>query len=185
MVNRWGSSQANATYAAPMACIVRCAVSLVDAVEVSASRAAIIRWASCSRARWLLVVLASVMLYSATLVVAGRGSGRLFDLLGFGMRDAGVVAGSTQEQHVLLIYGVLGSVLLGWSLTLLFIARGPLRQRDPWAWNTFTVAFSVWFLVDTTFSVAIGSLPHALFNGAFLLAVAPALIGMRGELACQ
>lgn len=135
--------------------------------------------------RWLLVVLVSVMLYSATLVVAGRGAGRLFDLLGFGMRDAGVVAGSTQEQHVLLIYGVLGSVLLGWSLTLLFIARGPLKQRDPWAWNTFTVAFSVWFLVDTTFSVAIGSLPHALFNGAFLLAVVPALIGMRGELACQ
>ena len=135
------------------------------------------------RDRWLQAALVGVIAYSATLVVAGRDADRLFDLLGFGMRGAGVVAGSTQEQHVLLIYGVLGSVLLGWATTLLLIARGPLRARDPWAWRTFATAFGLWFVVDTTFSVAVGSVPHALFNVAFLAAVLPPLLGIRSAIA--
>lgn len=132
--------------------------------------------------RWLQLALVGVMIYSVTLVVAGRLAGRLFDLLGFGMHDAGIVTGTPQEQHVLLVQGVLGSVLLGWMATLLLIARGPLRSRERWAWTTFTTAFAVWFAVDTTFSLVIGAPTHALFNVAFLLAVAPPLIGLRAQL---
>jgi hypothetical protein len=132
--------------------------------------------------RWLQAVLIGVIAYSATLVIAGPTAGRLFDLLGFGMRAAGVVPGSPAEQHVLLVYGVLGSVMLGWATMLLLIARGPLRARDPWAWRTFATAFGLWFVVDTTFSLVIGSVPHAVFNVAFLGAIAPPLFGMRMEL---
>jgi len=131
--------------------------------------------------RWLQVVLVGLMAYGVALVVAGRVAGRLFEVLGFGMRAAGVVAGSPAERHVLLVYGVLGSVLLGWATMLLLIARGPLRSRDPWAWRTFAVAFGLWFVVDTTFSLAIGSVPHAVFNLAFLAAILPPLLGMRPE----
>lgn len=132
--------------------------------------------------RWLQVALVGVMIYSAMLVVAGRPAGRLFDLLGFGMHQAGIAPHTSQEQHVLLVYGVLGSVLLGWMATLLLIASGPLRDREYWAWTTFTTAFALWFTVDTTFSLIIGAPTHALFNVAFLLAIAPPLIAMRTQL---
>lgn len=37
-------------------------------------------------------------------------------------------------------------------------------------------------VVDTTFSVLVGSVPHAVFNLAFLGAILPPLLGMRPEL---
>lgn len=132
--------------------------------------------------RWLEVALVGVLVYSATLVVSGRLAGRLFDLLGFGMREAGITAGGSAEQHVLLVYGVLGSVLIGWMATLLLIARGPLRRRDPWAWTTFASVFALWFVIDTIFSLAVRAPTHALFNVGFLLAVAPPLIALRPQL---
>lgn len=132
--------------------------------------------------RWLQSVLVCVLVYSTVLVVSGRTAGRLFDLLGFGMREAGIPSGGSAEQHVLLVYGVLGSVLIGWMTTLLLIARGPLRQRDPWAWTAFASVFPLWFVIDTTFSLAVGARTHALFNIVFLLAVAPPLVGMRAQL---
>lgn len=131
--------------------------------------------------RWLQFALVGVLVYSTSLVIAGRPAGRLFDQLGFGMRAAGISPGGPQEQHVLLVYGVLGSVLIGWMATLLLIARGPLRQRDPWAWTTFATGIALWFVIDSTFSLVVGASAHAAFNVVFLLAVAPALIGMRSQ----
>lgn len=133
--------------------------------------------------RWLQVVLSGVIVYGAGLVIAGPVAGRLFDLFGFGMRDAGIATSGPAQDHVLLAYGVLGSVLIGWMTTLLLIARGPLRHRDRWAWTTLTAAFTLWFAIDTTFSIVVGAPTHALFNLGFLLAIAPPLLGIRPELA--
>lgn len=132
--------------------------------------------------RWLAAALLAVLVYSVGLVVAGRTVGRLLDALGFGMRDAGIVAGTPAEQHVLLVYAVLGSVIIGWMVTLLLVARGPLRRRERGAWTTVAVAVTTWFVVDTTFSLAVGSPSHALFNVAFLAVLTPPIVAMRGQL---
>ncbi len=121
---------------------------------------------------------ALVGLYALALVLAGPTASRLFDVLGFGPRSGQVPAGAARE-HVLLIYGVLGSVIVGWMLLVAGLAGGPLRRGDRQVWRVVVVAVTVWFVLDTTFSLAVGSWPHAVFNAAFLAALGVPLAGWR------
>jgi hypothetical protein len=117
-------------------------------------------------------------LYAASLVVAGSATSRLFDVLGFGMRSGAIPEGLPQE-HVLFVYGVLGSVLVGWMVLVAAVAAGPLRTGEPWAWTVLVLSVATWFLFDTGFSLAVGSWQHALFNLGFLAALGAPLVGWR------
>lgn len=128
--------------------------------------------------RWLAAVVVGVAAYGAALVVRGGVPAALFELLGFGMAASGITGGPPQT-YVLLIYGVLGAVLIGWMLLLLAVVRGPLLRRERWAWNAVATSTTAWFLADTTFSLAIGSPAHALFNLAFATALAIPLAALR------
>jgi hypothetical protein len=119
-----------------------------------------------------------VGLYALALVVLGPTASRLFDVLGFGLRSGQVPAGAPRE-YVLLIYGVLGSVLVGWMLLVAGLAAGPLRRGDREVWRVVVVAVAVWFVLDTSFSLVVGSWQHALFNLAFLAALGVPLVGWR------
>ena len=131
--------------------------------------------------RWLTTVITAVAAYGAVLVVHGGAAAMLFDRLGFGPTASGITAGAV-EDHVLLIYGVLGAVLIGWMVLLLAVARGPLRRRERWAWTATAVSMTAWFGVDTAFSLAVGSTAHAAFNGIFAAALGIPLIAMRRHL---
>jgi hypothetical protein len=128
--------------------------------------------------RWLLYASVLVAGYATALVLAGGVAGRLFDVLGFGMRTAGVPAGLPRE-HVLLVYGVLGSVLVGWMVLVAALAAGPLRSGEPWAWPALAASVGTWFVLDTGFSLAVGSWQHALFNLGFVTALGVPLVGWR------
>ena len=128
--------------------------------------------------RWLLCSSVLVAAYATALVLAGGVAGRLFDVLGFGMRAAGVPEGPPRD-HVLLVYGVLGSVLVGWMVLVAALAAGPLRSGEPWAWPALAASVGSWFVLDTGFSLAIGSWQHALFNLGFVAALGVPLVGWR------
>jgi hypothetical protein len=128
--------------------------------------------------RWLLGTSVLIGLYAASLVVAGPTTSRLFDTLGFGMRSGAIPAGLPQE-HVLFVYGVLGSVLVGWMVLVGAVAAGPLRTAEPWAWAVLVRSVATWFVLDTGFSLAMGSWQHALFNLGFLAALGAPLVGWR------
>ncbi len=131
--------------------------------------------------RWLATAITAVAAYGVVLVVHGRAPAALFDRLGFGPTASGITAGAAVD-HVLLVYGVLGAVLIGWMLLLLAVARGPLRRREPWAWTATVVSTTAWFGVDTAFSLAVGSTAHAAFNLAFAAALGVPLAAMRRHL---
>ena len=78
--------------------------------------------------RPLQVILVAIGVYALALVVAGGPVGRLFDVLGFGARDAGIRAGAAAE-HVLLLQGVLGAVILVLSRSA---DDGEAFKRMPW-----------------------------------------------------
>ncbi len=132
--------------------------------------------------RWLTTVIIGVLVYAALLVVRGGIPAVMFDRLGFGMTASGISDGPAR-RYVLLIYGVLGAVLVGWMLLLLAIATGPLRRRERWAWNAVALSMTLWFLVDTTFSIIIGFPAHALFNVAFAVAIGVPLAALHKHLA--
>ncbi len=128
--------------------------------------------------RWLETVVAAVIGYGALLVVAGGLAGEAFERLGFGMTAAGITAGPARE-YVFLLYGVLGAVLVGWLLLLLAVVRKPLRRREPWAWGAIAWSTAVWFVLDTGFSLAVGSPSHAAFNLVFAVALGLPLVALR------
>lgn len=128
--------------------------------------------------RWLVTVIVAIAAYGAILVVRGTVPAALFDALGFGMTGSGITA-PPATSYVLFIYGVLGAVLIGWMLLLLAVARGPLLRRERWAWNAVAQSMTVWFLVDTAFSLSVGSPAHALFNVGFAVVIAAPLVALR------
>jgi hypothetical protein len=130
--------------------------------------------------RWLVAAILAVLAYSGLLVVGGGIAGEVFARLGFGMTDAGIESRSARG-YVLLVYGVLGAVMIGWCLLLLAVVAGPLRRREPWAWRAVAGSLTCWFLVDTSLSLAVGFPTHALFNTVFAVAVAVPLAGLRGR----
>ncbi len=116
------------------------------------------------------------------LVVAGLFLGdQVFDRLGFGPDDGAIV--SDDARHYLrLVYAILGSVIVGWMLTIAALVVGPIRRREAWAWNTVAGGVGAWFVLDTGFSLVLGFVGHAAFNVAFAAALAAPLIAIKREL---
>lgn len=127
---------------------------------------------------WLTVVLVIVLLYSILLVVAGAIAGSLFDLLGFG--PSASIATPEVREYLRLPYMVLGAVLAGWSLLMLLIVRGPLKEGAAWAPGYLLLAVALWFFLDTAMSLVLGFPTHALFNVPFAVALGVPLIRLRG-----
>lgn len=120
--------------------------------------------------RWMLTVIALVTGYALLLVLRGGWPGMAFERLGFGMAAAGITGGPARE-YVLFVYGVLGAVIAGWMVLLAAVVIGPLRRREAWAWWAVAGSLGGWFVLDTGFSLAVGSPAHALFNVGFVVAM--------------
>jgi hypothetical protein len=126
---------------------------------------------------WLTVVLILVLGYALLLVVAGAVAGSLFDLFGFGPPAS--IDSSELRDYLRLPYMVLGAVMAGWSLLMLLVVRGPLKEGAEWAPRFLLLAFGLWFVLDTGMSLVLGFPTHALFNIPFALALGIPLLALR------
>lgn len=122
-------------------------------------------------------VLVAVAAYALVLVAAGRPMNRVFDALGFGGSLGRAPA--DLADHVVLVQGVLGAVMFGWAVLLLAVVRIGLRGGDSRWWWAVSASLSAWFVIDTGFSLAVGSWQHAAFNLPFAVAFAVPLTVLR------
>ena len=128
-----------------------------------------------------MLVVVAVALYGIGMVVAGLVLGdHVFEPLGFGPADGDVRTGQ-QRDCVRLACGILGAVLVGWTVTIGAIVLGPLRRRERWAWWAVSSAAAAWFVFDTGLWLAFGYGGHAAFNVGFALALVVPLAAMRSE----
>lgn len=127
--------------------------------------------------RWLEAVLALVLIYSGLLVFAGSVAGSLFSAFGFGPSKA--IDTDDVQEYLKLPTMVLGAVLAGWTLTLLQLVRGPLRDGSSWVIPLLARSLMLWFALDTGMSLVLGYPTHALFNVSFGLALALPLVRLR------
>ena len=138
-----------------------------------------------SRSVWdriLLAVIGIVIAYSLALIVVGLSLGdTVFDRLGFGPDD-GDITSERSRDYLRLVYGILGSVIVGWMLTIGAIVNGPLRRRERWAWNAVAAGTGAWFVLDTGLSLFLGYVGHAGFNLAFAVALAVPLVAIKNDL---
>ena len=126
---------------------------------------------------WLQVVLAGVFAYSLVLVFAGRIAGSLFAWLGFGPDDS--IDTDSVRDYLRLPFMVLGAVMAGWSVLMIQVARGPLRDGSRWAWLMLVQSLVLWFSLDTGMSLLLGYPIHALFNVPFAIALGIPLLSLR------
>jgi hypothetical protein len=61
------------------------------------------------------------------------------------------------------MYGVLGSVIAGWGISMFLVVRYPFNARAKWSWNCMALGITLWFVVDT----ALSATHHVWFNVGF------------------
>ena len=110
-----------------------------------------------------------VFIYSLLLVFAGSIAGELFSFFGFGPSE--LISTQKFQEYLLLPYMVLGAVMAGWTLLMIQIVRGPLREGSDWARTFITRSLILWFFLDTGMSLVLGYPNHALFNIPFAIAL--------------
>jgi hypothetical protein len=128
---------------------------------------------------WLQVVLAGVFFYSLFLVLAGRTAGSLFASFGFGPDES--IDTSAVRDYLRLPFMVLGAVMAGWSVLMIQLVRGPLREGSRWAWLFMVRSLILWFVLDTGMSIVLGYPTHALFNIPFAVALGIPLLSLRSS----
>lgn len=79
------------------------------------------------------------------------------------------------------IYGVLGAVVAGWGVFVVFLAKHPLRNRERWAWTCILAGFILWFVVDTAISALFGVYFNVLFNCVLAALIFVPLIATHRE----
>ena len=131
----------------------------------------------------LRCIVFGVLVYGSGMVLAGRVvAATLFDTLGFGPSTHAL--DENGERYAMFCFGVLGSVIVGWMLSLYTLLdmcdlqqsessgcgmnrhHATIRQS---ARRGIFLSGSIWFLFDTTFSIVISEYNHALFNIPFVM----------------
>ncbi|MBK1990298.1 hypothetical protein A0J48_022695 [Sphaerospermopsis aphanizomenoides BCCUSP55] len=80
------------------------------------------------------------------------------------------------NSYVKFFFGVLGGVMIAWSVALLFILAGPFRRGQKEAWYAVTVSILIWVIVDSSASIATGYWQNAVSNTIFLVFLGAPLV---------
>lgn len=80
------------------------------------------------------------------------------------------------------VYGAWGATVMGWGVTMFFIAYFPFGQRDRWAWYCVLISVLFWYLLDTGISWWFGVFINVLLNTTILLLVLIPLIFTRSKM---
>jgi hypothetical protein len=133
-------------------------------------------------ARWishLTATTVAMLVLSLAMVLTPWVSDGLFGWMIF--REVGPPPGASDEaaDYVRFSHGVLGAVMVGWFLLVLWLVRGPLARGAPDAWRGLVVSLAGWYAIDTPYSLIEGYWENAVLNTAILAAYAPALRATR------
>jgi hypothetical protein len=122
--------------------------------------------------RWLVVATTGVAVFGLACVLLPGTMQAFFNVLMFGRSWLPTEYGAAVGPYLAFVYGVLGAVMLGWAVLMLLVLAGPFRRGEPEGWRMLAWPLAIWFVVDTTWSLATGFWQNAVLNTAFGLAFA-------------
>ena len=67
-----------------------------------------------------------------------------------------------------LTAAILGAVMMGWSMTMLTVVQIGFTQTEIHVWRPLTGAILLWWIVDSTISIALNTPINAVSNTGFL-----------------
>lgn len=128
---------------------------------------------------WLIAVAIAISLFSALLLLAPPVGQLVFDAIYFFTLEPQPLPAARETAYLRFTNGVLGAVMIGWMVLIAIVANGPFRRGEAWAWTAIAASVGVWYVTDTTFSLANGVTGNALFNTAVVAAFAVPLLATR------
>jgi uncharacterized membrane protein YqaE (UPF0057 family) len=114
--------------------------------------------------RWLVASAFGVLLFGLGLVLLPAATQRLFNLLYFSSSRANLSFGPAEANYIRFVCSVLGAVMVGWAVALIFVIFGSFRRGLREGWNLIAISLIAWFLPDTAVSLAYGFWQNALLN---------------------
>ena len=130
--------------------------------------------------KWLLVAGVLVTLFGVLMALLSGTP--LFDIFNrqidpvfWGARPS---EQSTREFQQWM-YSVWGATIVGWGVSVIWIAYYPFRAKERWAWNCLAVGLLVWFLLDTLLSARYGVYFNVAFNIVVFLVLGLPLLFSR------
>lgn len=130
--------------------------------------------------RWLIVVTLGVLLFGLSLIVAPEFTRRFFGLLLYSSSESLATFGVPAVAYLTLLHGVLGAVMVGWAVALLFVLLGPFRHFSKRGWLAMVVSLLAWFVPDTALSLWSGFWQNAALNLVFAVLFAIPLAATSG-----
>jgi hypothetical protein len=118
------------------------------------------------------------VLFGLSMVVVPAVPERLFTWMLFDGEYPGAF-GDGEVEYVRFVTGVLGAVLAGWGVLIVFLLAGPVRRCDPWAWEALVVSLFVWYVADSAMSLWTGFWENAVLNSGIGLLFIVGLVGIR------
>jgi hypothetical protein len=124
--------------------------------------------------RWLVVVTVGVMLFGLSMMLLPDAIQVLFNFVAF--QDSGIedLFGTEAVHYIQFVYGILGAVMAGWMIPLLFILFGAFRRGEWEGWLAIALSIGFWFVIDSSWSASMGFWGNVVLNiGFFLLYLIP------------
>lgn len=118
---------------------------------------------------WLIGASFSVMLFSLGLILLPETMQSFFNLVYFGAEDADGRFSKDATEYIYFVNAVLGGVMMGWMTAILYVLVTSFRHGETTGWNIITVSLAIWFVIDSSASIATGFAENAVLNLGFLL----------------
>jgi hypothetical protein len=130
-------------------------------------------------ANWLVVWVEFVGAFGAVMLLSRAFTTQFFNWVVFGSTDSPSTFSPEALDYLRLTFVVMSAVMVGWAALLWFVARGPFRAGERWAWTALTVSIIGWYVLDSTFSLIAGFPENAILNTVFVAGSIPPLVATR------
>jgi hypothetical protein len=130
--------------------------------------------------RWLHAAVLGLMLFGIAMIAAPGLIRQFFSALIYATPSAiESNFGAAANAYIVLVHGVLGAVMFGWSVAMLLALRGPFRRGEREGWLLMALPLVAWYVPDTLFSLHTGFWQNAVLNTALALLFAIPLAASR------
>ena len=117
--------------------------------------------------KWLLV-FGVITIFMGVIVACLSFMGIEISYINAAFWENGVVPPAAKGFQV-WIYGTYGAMTIVFGLFVVFIAKNSFKKKEKWAWNCLIICFSLWFAIDTFFSVYAKMYTNVLNNFVFFV----------------
>lgn len=130
--------------------------------------------------KWLLFVAIVMAVFGAIMCVANdTGLFEWMDDLFYPVFYYKTAPSAAEAAFKAWTYGVIGAVMAGWGVMMVFVVAIPFKRKESWAWTATLASVVVWFVLDTSASAFYKVIPNVILNTVALVAFVAPLIATR------